>query len=496
MAAEVTLDTNWSLLLRHLTLVEHRLEAASAEVRVLRRKVASLQNANANATLNHGENHVSPSSLVEPTHNSAANLEGTTNPDLPAEPPIALTPSNIEFGVWIGKGRVGGDESPPMPLEWPPPAKVHFDWNEQGIPISPGSLDMADNSDSPGFIDGMASLSVNEGEGYLGVASGAALLRMLQPEGNDQLTSTPRPGARGEYASNILTAQPDVNMHIIDAMIDGYFRTYHLSYPIVHEPRFRAQHSEVIPRPEGNGWKALVYIVAALGAFSSSSEPTSVDGALFNLAKSHLSIDDLETGNMSFVQALALMSNYLQKRNKPNSGYNYLGLSLRMAMGLGFHKEFPKWEISPLELEIRRRVWWMLFVFDVGATITFSRPLGWPTKGIEVALPLNIHDMVCSYISVRSFVMTISHKSSSLMGGHRRVKALSKFRSAKDDRLEHPSGEFFMSNIIIKERVIMATRINRATDRPSILQQQSEHLRIILTKLQHTQPCVYKSLSI
>lgn len=369
---------------------------------MLRRKLASLQSTNANAhTTSHpAENRVSLPPSDEPAQISAASLEDALNIDLHTKPPITSAPSNIEFAVQIPKGRQGGDESPPMPLEWPPPAKVHFDWNEQGIPMSPESLEITENSESPGFIDGMASLSVNEGEGYLGVASGAALLRMLQPEGNEQLTSTPRPCANGEHASNILSAQPDVNMHIIDAMIDGFFRTYHLSYPIVHEPRFRAQHSEVIPRPEGNGWKALVYIVAALGAFSSSLEPSSVDGALFNLAKSHLSIDDLETGNMSFVQALALMSNYLQKRNKPNSGYNYLGLSMRMAMGLGLHKEFPKWEISPLELEIRRRVWWMLFVFDVGATITFSRPLGWPTKGIEVALPLNIHDMVCSSISV------------------------------------------------------------------------------------------------
>jgi transcriptional regulatory protein GAL4 len=149
-----------------------------------------------------------------------------------------------------------------------------------------------------------------------------------------------------------------------------------------------------IPRPEGNGWKALAYMVAAIGAFSSAAGPGVADITLFHAARTQLSMDDLESGNISLVQALTLMSNYLQKRNKPNSGYNYLGLALRMAMGLGLHKEFPKWDISPLQMEIRRRVWWTLFVFDIGATITFSRPIGWPHEGIEVALPLNVHDRV------------------------------------------------------------------------------------------------------
>lgn len=96
------------------------------------------------------------------------------------------------------------------------------------------------------------------------------------------------------------------------------------------------------------------------------------------------------------VQAMTLMANYLQKRNKPNSGYSHLGLAVRMAMGLGLHKEFPGWNIAPLKMETCRRVWWTLCVFDIGATITFSRPLTWPRDGVEVGLPMNVHDLGCA----------------------------------------------------------------------------------------------------
>lgn len=152
---------------------------------------------------------------------------------------------------------------------------------------------------------------------------------------------------------------------------------------------------EVIPRPSYQAWQVLLYVIAALGAFSSAAEPTVVDLILFKEAEKHFCLDLLETGSILLVQATALMANYLQKRNKPNSGYNYLGLARRMAMGIGLHKEWNHSNARFLNLEEKRRTWWCLFVFDSGATITFSRPMDFPTGGIEVDLPLNVHDCVC-----------------------------------------------------------------------------------------------------
>lgn len=151
---------------------------------------------------------------------------------------------------------------------------------------------------------------------------------------------------------------------------------------------------EIIPRPSGNAWHVLLFVVSAVGVFTNSTNPTDVDLALFNAAKARLSIDVLESGNLVLVQALTLISNYLQKRNKPNSGYNYMGLARRVAMGIGLHKEFPNWDASLLTLEIRRRVWYCLYIFDIGAIITFSRPLDAPEDGVDVQLPINTHDSV------------------------------------------------------------------------------------------------------
>ncbi|KAK7403739.1 hypothetical protein QQX98_010478 [Neonectria punicea] len=276
-------------------------------------------------------------------------------------------------------------------LEGPP--VDNFEWCEktsvQVHGLSPDAVPETLEEDSP-ISDGMASLTVNEGDaGYLGVASGAALLRLLEPKSRRRMSRS------HQTASSIypMMPQPNPNRHVTESMIDAYFRLYHVSYPIIHEPTFRAQYSEVIPRPNGACWAVLAYIVAAIGVWASStSSVETLDTALFEQASSILSFDFLEVGNLSLVQALTLASNYQQKRDKPNSGYNYLGLAVRMAMGLGLHKEFQGWNISPLNMEIRRRVWWSLCVFDVGATITFSRPDVWPYMGVEVSFPLNVND--------------------------------------------------------------------------------------------------------
>lgn len=273
-----------------------------------------------------------------------------------------------------------------------PPATDDFEWDEQdtmaNAAFSPGMNDPDDAA-----LDGMASLTVSEKEGgYLGVASGAAFIRLLEPNMRRRSSQTRSRQSMTSYPS--LTMQPNPNRQIADIMIDAYFKLFHLNYPIIHEPTFRAQFSEVIPRPHGDSWLVLAYVVAAMGVWSSAKTGDNLDFTLFAQARSILSFNFLELGNLTLVQALTLTSNYQQKRDRPNSAYNYLGLAVRMAMGLGLHKEFQGWNISPLNMEIRRRVWWSLCVFDCGATITFSRPLTWPFDGVEVSLPRNVHDRV------------------------------------------------------------------------------------------------------
>lgn len=208
-------------------------------------------------------------------------------------------------------------------------------------------------------IDGMASLTERSSRGYMGVASGAALLRLADDASADSAVDVDN-AQIDNTTSNTPPVAAIFTLAQLEPFVDAYFTTYHVSYPIIHEATFRAQFMEIIPRPRGNSWQVLLYIVATMGAFAASETLPEVDLALFEAAKARMTIDMFETGNLTLVQALTLTSNYVQKRNKPNSGYNYLGLAKRMAFGLGLYKEFPAWHQKPLMLETRRRVFWSL----------------------------------------------------------------------------------------------------------------------------------------
>jgi transcriptional regulatory protein GAL4 len=103
-------------------------------------------------------------------------------------------------------------------------------------------------------------------------------------------------------------------------------------------------------------------------------------------------MDILEKGSLGYVQAITLLANYLQKRNKPNSGFILIGIAFSMALAIGLHREFTMPSTSPFMMEIRRRAWWTLFVFVSGAQLALGRPAA-SLVGVNVRLPTNLDDI-------------------------------------------------------------------------------------------------------
>jgi transcriptional regulatory protein GAL4 len=307
----------------------------------------------------------------------------------------------------------------PLPFESAPSAEDDFEWDEQesswSVPDPEGRSAVVDSTegDVHKVMDGMATLSVGDSQsGYVGITSGAALLRLIWMNTDDgSERDIDERNARRKYLEGLfnrrqsesllpppwLRTQPSLTRAVVDTLVDAYFKLYHPSFPILHEATFRAQLSNTTPLHSRSTWHILANVVVALGSFVSSTCSSDTDTTIFRATKERLSIGVLEAGNLTLVQIFGLAANYLQKRNRPNSGYNYGGLALRLAIGLGLHKEFDGWKIDPLKMEIRRRVWWSLCVLDVGATITYGRPLNWPQVGVETALPLNIHEQVGAF---------------------------------------------------------------------------------------------------
>ncbi|PGH01944.1 hypothetical protein AJ79_07775 [Helicocarpus griseus UAMH5409] len=268
-------------------------------------------------------------------------------------------------------------EAPEAASEALPQLADGFDWAEKEL--TPSELS-----------DGMAALSIRpEGAGYLGGPSSVAPLRALLMGGWDvnssAQTAAERKAALDAQSMLWQSTYPGIapSQIVAQTVMDAYFSNYHQTYPFLHEATFRAQFNEQLPRPRGHAWPILLNTVLALGAWTLGDDTVDIHETFYNEANRYLQgVSVFEMGNLACVQAFLLLSNYTQKRNKPNTGWNYLGLAIRMALSLGLHKEFPEWNISPLQREMRRRVWWGTFIFDSGASITFGRPILLPDTSI------------------------------------------------------------------------------------------------------------------
>lgn len=297
----------------------------------------------------------------------------TPEPESPMMHPLRHHPTDSDDGDY-----------PEVPEEDVPDDAIYgFDWNEEDVDA---------------LNDGMAALSVDpSNKGYFGVASSAVILRALQkPSDRDVDDST----GSGSERSPSKTLDLDYTLslsakYLTNEFIESYFRNYHTAYPFIHKETFLAQYRDELPTPNNEIWQLLLNTVLALGAWCLHGEASKLDLYYYQNAKSYLSSYVFESGSIPLLQALTLLSNYAQKRNKPNTGWNYLGLAVRMAMGLGLYKEFSNWSSSKqqLQLEVRRRLWWGLYIFDGGAAITFGRPVNLPDAGMmDINEVSNVND--------------------------------------------------------------------------------------------------------
>jgi transcriptional regulatory protein GAL4 len=185
------------------------------------------------------------------------------------------------------------------------------------------------------------------------------------------------------------------------SFIEYYFKTYHMSYPLVNKNNFIDNIEKNHPKDHSSWW-CLYYTIIALGCWCKCGDTTNYDLFYYKLAKQHLS-QVFESGNIDYVVSLILLSNYAQKRNKPNTGWNYLGLAVSMAVSLGLYKEIElkdstKKNVSDIKAfiidqQIKCRIWWCLYMFDAGAAITFGRPSHIPLPEIiDVRFPANLTD--------------------------------------------------------------------------------------------------------
>jgi transcriptional regulatory protein GAL4 len=88
--------------------------------------------------------------------------------------------------------------------------------------------------------------------------------------------------------------------------------------------------------------------------------------------------------------------NYVQKRDRPNTGYLLIGLACRIALALGLHRESSDNTRlkSDIPEQLRRRVFWSLFCIEAGFSLTVGRPPAIDYRYITIPPPADTDDTV------------------------------------------------------------------------------------------------------
>ncbi|KAG9065109.1 hypothetical protein KI688_002430 [Linnemannia hyalina] len=105
----------------------------------------------------------------------------------------------------------------------------------------------------------------------------------------------------------------------------------------------------------------------------------------FNRAKIILD-ETYHVSRISTVQALLLMAHHQYATGNYSGGWLYTGMSIRIAQDIGLHRQDIHVD-EPDEAEIRKRLWWSLYMADRLGSAILGRPMTLRDEGFNVQMP-------------------------------------------------------------------------------------------------------------
>lgn len=250
--------------------------------------------------------------------------------------------------------------------------------------------------------DSMDIMSLDDGGfvRYLGNSSGIDLIQKNQQLKNGYLMV---PVKVRDHQQWLMEKENEVHLlaatmslpptDLAEHLIDIYFKFVHPHLPVLHKNSFMRQYRN--PDPEKKPPLVLLNAMFAIASrFSTNPEiighgddPEGFGDEYFARAKKLVDLE-YELPRQSSIQALLLMVTYRFTSAKSGGRvWVMLGMAIRMAQDLGMHRNSARWHLPPLETEVRKRLWWTLYVMDRWVSASMGRPLEIDDNDCDVDFP-------------------------------------------------------------------------------------------------------------
>lgn len=179
------------------------------------------------------------------------------------------------------------------------------------------------------------------------------------------------------------------------SLLKDYFDNFNCMFPLFHRPTFmhlvERQYSK--DPYQGSGWWASLNVALAIAhrlRVMSNLVPHEEDEKAWGYMKNAMAVfSELTMRNTDLlsVQALLGMALYMQGTPNPQPSSLLVGTAIRLSHNIGLHKRGTGFNLNPIEIEQRKRVFWIAYMLDKDLCIRSGRPFAQDDDDMNVDLP-------------------------------------------------------------------------------------------------------------
>ncbi|KAH8821742.1 fungal-specific transcription factor domain-containing protein [Xylogone sp. PMI_703] len=179
------------------------------------------------------------------------------------------------------------------------------------------------------------------------------------------------------------------------SLLKDYFDNFNWMFPLFHQPTFLHLVERQYSRDpyEGSGWWASLNVALAIShrlRVMSNLVPHEEDEKAWGYLKNAMGVlAELTMRNTDLlsVQALLGMALFLQGTPNPQPSFFLVAAAIRLSHSIGLHKRGSGFNLNPVEIEQRKRVFWIGYMLDKDICLRSGRPPAQDDDDMNVELP-------------------------------------------------------------------------------------------------------------
>jgi hypothetical protein len=225
----------------------------------------------------------------------------------------------------------------------------------------------------------------------------------VQPHASTGLGFMIGEGNRNVTREQLISSVPEKK--VADRLLSLWFNSPDPFKPIVHAPTFQDEYRRFWRNPEGTPtmWLGLLYAILSLATSfglrdsdprnSSSQTVLAEVNKYHSLSASAAVLADFTKPKQYTLECLILYSAGLRSNNAFVNVWLMIGLIVRLALRMGYHRDPSHYQaISVFQGEMRRRVWAVIGMIDVLISFQLGLPSMFRTITSDTQPPRNILD--------------------------------------------------------------------------------------------------------